>query len=57
MLAYIIENNKEAKEALLQLKKMGYVNRDGLIGNVSGASVYFTEGTFIGKMLRKQWNY
>ena len=47
MLAYIIENNKEAKEALLQLKKMGYVNRDGLIGNVSGASVYFTEGTLI----------
>lgn len=47
MLAYIIENNKEAKEALLQLKKMGYVNRDGLIGSVSGASVYFTEGTFI----------
>lgn len=47
MLAYIVENDREAKKAILQLKKMGYVNRSNLTGSVSGTSVYFTEGTSI----------
>lgn len=47
MIEYIVKNDREAKEAILQLEKMGYVNRNNLIGSVSCASVYFTEGTSI----------
>lgn len=44
MLAYIVKNNKEAKLALLELKKSGYENNDNLTGSISGESVYFTQG-------------
>lgn len=47
MLAYIVKNNKEAKLALLELKKFGYENISALKGEISRKSVYFTHGTEI----------
>lgn len=47
MIAYIVKNDREAKEAILQLEKMGYVNENNLTGSISSTSVYFTEGTSI----------
>lgn len=47
MLAYIVKNNKEAKLALLKLRKLGYENTNDLKGEISRESVYFTCGTEI----------
>lgn len=47
MLAYIVKNSKEAKSALLELKRFGYENINALKGKISSESVYFTHGTEI----------